>query len=110
MKICNYRSSAKSVLKVPHSSTNILKTSFAYNGSVLWNNHPTDLRFIDNFNILKMILLTQTLFLHLNLCPFNSKFVENISQLFVVRLINVLQYTTIRHERLYKTSITLIFV
>ena len=33
--IYNYRASTKSVLKVPHPRTNIMKTSFAYNGSVL---------------------------------------------------------------------------
>ena len=46
----------RSVLKVPHPRTNIMKASFAYNGSVLWNNHPTDLRCIDNFNIFKNVL------------------------------------------------------
>ena len=33
-----------------------MKTSFAYNGSVLWNNLPTDLRCIDNFNIFQKVL------------------------------------------------------
>ena len=46
--IYNYRASTK--------SRNIMKTSFAYNGSVLWNNLPTDLRCIDNFNIFKKVL------------------------------------------------------
>ena len=51
----NYRASTKSLLKVPHLRTN-MKTIFAYNDSVLWNNLPTDLGCIDNFNIFKNVL------------------------------------------------------
>ena len=54
--IYEFRASTKSLLKVPHPRTNIMKTSFACNGSVLWNNLPTDLRCIDNFNIFKKVL------------------------------------------------------
>ena len=56
--IYNYRASTKSLLKVPHPRTNIMKTSFAYNGSVLWNNLPTDLRCRANLHIIGHALIS----------------------------------------------------
>ena len=47
----NYRTTTRSILKVPH--TNLMKTSFYYKGSILWNKLTDEIHNIDNLNSFK---------------------------------------------------------
>ena len=49
----NYPTTTRSILKVPHPHTNLMKTSFYYKGSILWNKLTDDIRNIHNLNSFK---------------------------------------------------------
>ena len=49
----NYRTTTRSILKVPHPHTNLMKTSFYYKGSFLWNKLTDDIRNNHNLNSFK---------------------------------------------------------